>query len=113
MSSTPSPSFPKAVGSLLAFVFFPILALIWVVRCIARRNPGDAAVFLLYGVIGIVLLGYLALHFKDPARVPTLAAFGFLFFYAAFWACTLTHLRWVKDRGLTCAKTPSWNRPAA
>ena len=91
---TPSPTFPRAIFSFLAFVFFPLLCLIWTIKCLRARKSE----FLLFALLGTIGAWLAWLPFEATRRdLGPIWILGSIIAYGFVWAVSLIFLGMVKD----------------
>lgn len=93
-TSSPSPSLPRALWSLVAFLVFPLLCLIWVVKCY-RAGKSEFLAFIMFAVIGVGEILLLARILEQDWGALWL--YGAIAGYLITWAASLIFLGVVKD----------------
>jgi hypothetical protein len=88
-----SPSFPKAIFSLVAFIVYPILCLMWIFKMLKSEKPLNALPFLMCMIIGSTAL-WIGLNDSDTRII-----FKFLsvFLYLVGLIGTMAFIRIIKD----------------
>jgi hypothetical protein len=87
--STPSPSFPRGFYGAIAFLYFPILSVIWTLKCI-RLRKSEGFIFALLGTLGLWIT-WIFFHGikRDLGLVWILSSIiGYLFIWAIHFIFT-------------------------